>query len=127
MEFTWYIPARILHIEVYDDNDVEALQEFGDRARQLVQEGEAPVHILLDDADAAPPPVSLNVLKDALNMRSVDVQSLGWVIGIGDGAMVAKVIFPMLTKILGIKYTRVASLDDAIDFLQHRDPTLPRF
>lgn len=127
MEFTWYIPERILHVEVYGDNGIAELQQFGDTARQLVQEGKAPVHILLDDADAAPPPVSINVLKDALNMPSIDVQSFGWVVGVGEGDMVVKVIFPMLTKIMGIKYTRVATLDDAVDFLQYRDPTLPRF
>ena len=127
LQFTWYIPSQILHIKVSGDNDITELQKFGDRARQLLQEGQAPVHILLDDAHAAPPPVNINALKDALNLRSVDIQSLGWVIGIGEGNVIARAIFPVLTKVLGIQYTRLATLDDAIDFLQYRDPTLPRF
>lgn len=127
MEFTWYIPDRILHIHVTGENHVVDLHHFGEKAQQYLQDGEAPIHILLDDADAAPPPVSLTILKDAINLRPSDAQSLGWVVGVGEGDMIVKVIFPMLTKVLGVKYTRVATLDDAVDFLLQRDPTLPRF
>lgn len=124
IDLSWYVPLRIMRIHIYDDAGIEDIEQLGLNGRSFLEDGIAPVHVLLDDASALPPPINLQQLRLALNLRSTDTHKLGWVIGVGDVNIMAKVVIPMLMKILTMRYVRVATIEEAVTFLRKHDKSL---
>lgn len=124
IDVSWYIPNKIIRAHFYDYSGIEEIQELGFELGEHIQEGIAPVHILLDDATAQPPPINLQQLKMTLNFERNHIDKLGWVIGFGDVNMVAKMVLPPLMKVLRMNYSRVATIEEAIIFLQKQDKSL---
>jgi hypothetical protein len=121
-EISWYIPQRVLLIRLTGElglNDVEAMALD---IKTMLEQGTAPVHILLDDTLGGEPPKSLRELKT--RMEAVKDTGVGWVVGIGEVNAVAKFLVPLLMKIVRINFVRHSTLEDAVQFLIQRDITL---
>ena len=124
IDISWYVSSRIIHLHVYDVADIEQIEQLASVAGNYLQDGIAPIHVLLDDSTAQPPPLSLKQLKMALPLKLSDTEKLGWVVGIGEVNIIAKMVLPMLMNMLGIKYVRVATIDEALALLQKQDKSL---
>jgi hypothetical protein len=121
-EVSWYLPKRIIHIHVLGELGLNQVTEMADAASKLLQEGDAPVHILLDDAKGGRPPISLKELQSRLEL--VRHPSVGWVVGIGEADPVAKFLIPLLMKIIRLDYVRVMTLEEGLHFLSKQDTSL---
>jgi len=124
-EISWYIPERVIFVRITGELDINAVEEMAKAAREEIEIGIAPIHILLDDTKGGRPPISLNQLKSRLEIAKNP--SLGWIIGIGETDPVAKFLIPLLMNIMNISFTRVASIEDALKFLVKHDMSLEEY
>lgn len=121
-EISWYIPQRVIYVHVLGELGLAEVEGMSKRIAELLEAGIEPVHILLDDTKGGRPPLNLRELKARIEM--VNHPIIGWVVGIGEVDAVAKFLIPLLLKIMSMKYTRVANVDEAVEFLSVRDRTL---
>jgi len=124
IELSWYIENRVIHAHVYGEAGLEQLRQMIVDVQPYLEEGIEPIHIILDDATANPPPVSIKQLKAVLDIGKQEVSKLGWVVGVGDVNVIAKVVIPMLAKIVKIKHVRVDTMEDALAILKRQDLSL---
>lgn len=124
-EISWYIPQRIIHIHLLGELDLNAVGAMAKAINHMMQEGVAPVHILLDDAKGGRPPISLTQLKSQLEIAKSPL--MGWIVGVGETDPVAKFLIPLLANIMNVHYSRVATIEDAIDFLVKQDMSLEQY
>lgn len=123
-EIRWYFPKRIIYIHLLGELGLAEVEQMSRESLTFIQEGIAPVHILLDDSKGGQPPISLKELKSRLEIASHP--SVGWIVGIGEVDQVAKFLIPLLMKILKLQYLRVENLDAALNFLSRQDLSLER-
>jgi hypothetical protein len=121
-EVSWYLPKRIVHVHIFGELGLNQVTEMAELASKLMQEGDAPIHILLDDAKGGRPPISLKELQSRLELARHP--SIGWVVGIGEVDPVAKFLIPLLMKIVRLDYVRVMTLEDGLNFLSKQDRSL---
>ena len=122
IELSWYIPSRIVHMHVVGEVDLNDLDIMSQDLQRMVDEGVAPVHIFLDDAEGGRPPTSLSQMKSRLAWVQDD--ALGWIIGIGEANPVANFLIPLLLKVMKIDFRRCKTLDEGVAFLETQDKTL---
>lgn len=123
-EFSWQIPQRVIRVYVHDDVTVGILQQMALDAHEMIEAGHAPVHIILDDAEATSPLVRIADIKAAIRFARVDLKKIGWVVGVGDTVLVAKMVFPMFAAILRTQYRRVGTMNEAMALLYAVDRSL---
>lgn len=118
----WLSFPRILYIDLYGDLTLEDIESFSNDTIQYIEEGKAPVHIIIDDSKVGKPPIRLNSLKQSL--RYAQHPSLGWHVAIGDVNPVVNYVAPMIMKIFGVNFLRRKTKENALDFLYRQDSTL---
>lgn len=118
----WLSFPRILHVALYGDLQLEDIENFSDDVIKHLDEGQAPVHIIVSDSEVGRPPINLNKLRQAA--KFVQHPSLGWQVGIGSVNPVVHYIAPMMMKIVGVKLVRRDTKEEALAFLQKQDSTL---
>ena len=123
-EVSWYLPERIIHVQVLAELDLSAVEAMSHETLKYMEQGIAPVHILLDDAKGGRPPISLKEMQ--ARMEVANHPSIGWIVGVGEADPVAKFLIPLLMKVVKMKYTRVATIEDALGFLSKQDTTIEK-
>ena len=121
-EISWYLPKRVLHIHLLAEQSLSDLEALSWQTAPMIEEGIAPVHVLLDDAKGGRPPISLKEIQSRLDI--ITHPSIGWVVGVGEVDAVAKFMVPLLMKIVKVSYVRVATIEEALVFLSKHDPQL---
>ena len=124
IDLSWYEPQRIVRAHVYGEAGLSELKQMIVDIQPYLEEGIAPVHVILDDATAGPPPISIKQLKDIMDTGKRSIDKLGWIVGIGDVNPIAKMVIPLLAKIVKIKHVRVDTLDAALTVLKKQDLSL---
>lgn len=124
IDLSWVILSRIVRIHIYDDVPLDLLRVLADQSAEYTAAGIAPVHFLLDDQNADPPPANVKVLANAYGVIKTDITKVGWVIGIGQPHPIAKIVVPLFMNILKVKFMRVDTTEEAIAFLKKQDSTL---
>lgn len=123
-ELSWYIPNRIISVRLTGELDIDDVEAMAMDVAEMLEEGHAPIHILLDDVDGGRPPISLNKLKSKVELGTHP--SLGWIVAIGEANPVAKFLIPLLMQVVKIKFVRHSTMETAIAFLEQRDISLIR-
>lgn len=123
-ELSWYVPNRIIHARIEGDMGIDYLQQFVKDVQVYLEDGTAPVHILLDDAAAGPPPLRISDFRKAMTINKIDTKRLGWFIGVGKPNPMAKVILPLVMSLLKMEYKRVDTFEAAFAFLSDTDSSL---
>jgi len=124
IEHSWSVPKRVVRIHIDGETGLELFRQLIDGVKPFLEEGVEPVHVILDDATAGPPPVSIKQLKAVMDIGKETMNKLGWVVGVGDVNPIAKVVIPLLTRIVKIKYVRVDTMEDALAILKRQDLSL---
>ena len=124
VDLSWVIPSRVVHIHIYDDMPLDLFRVLANQTTEYIEAGVAPVHFLLDDKDADPPPVNIKLLANAYGVTEKDITSVGWVIGVGKPHAIAKIVVPLFMNVLKVKFLRVDTTEEAIAFLKKQDSTL---
>ncbi|MEM9952865.1 MAG: hypothetical protein AAF846_14755 [Chloroflexota bacterium] len=123
-ELSWHTPRRIAHARIFGDMGMEQLNAFTQELQHYVEDGDAPIHVLLDDSEAGPPPLTIKEARAIFDMDKIDLTQLGWFVGIVEPKLMAKIMLPLMSSMMDIQYKRFDNIDDAIAFLEEEDATL---
>lgn len=123
-ELSWHTPRRIAYARIFGDMGMEQLNAFTQELQHYVEDGDAPIHVLLDDSEAGPPPLTIKEAQAIFDMDKIDLTQLGWFVGIVEPKLMAKVMLPLISSMMNIQYKRFDNIDDAIAFLEEEDTTL---
>jgi hypothetical protein len=118
----WLFYPRILHVELYGDLDFDNLQQFNDELVTHLEQGEAPVHVIIDDTNVGKPPLQLGKLKRILPY--IQHPSLGWQVGIGTVNPLVNYMAPMLMKLARVSFIRRQTQEEALQALVKQDASL---
>jgi hypothetical protein len=77
IDLSWYIPSRIVRIHIYDDVPLDLMRVLAEQSAEYTEAGVAPVHFLLDDKDADPPPVNIRLLTNAYGVIKKNITKVG--------------------------------------------------
>lgn len=123
-EISWIIPYRVLQIYAYGEVNAVGVQNVAVDLQTYLKAGRYPVHIILNDAEAHSPPPRVADFKDAFRLAQLDLEKVGWVVGVGEAVLAARMVLPMLTALLRKNYRRVGNVEDAMLLLRQVDVTL---
>lgn len=115
----WYIPKRVILITL-NDVTIEDVRRTNQRVRELIVEGESPIHSITDVLQMKSVPVDLGLIKQDYPLASPKV---GWVIMVGANP-VAKFIANIVAKTSGSRLKMVSTFDEALAFLKSQDDSL---
>lgn len=124
IDIEWHVPSRILYIRISGHVKPDELRAFPNRARKHLPDAIKSLHVLLDDADAAPPIFTVSQFHRLLDVKSDHADMIGWVVAFGKTSLLASLLLPMLMRMIGVQYTRVGTLQEAISFLCEQDDSL---
>ncbi len=120
--FEWYIQDRVIFHRGVGDQTLEIILKNNNRFIQMIEEGSAPVHIIVDARQVGLIPLPLFRLSQATSFFKHP--SLGWFIAIPSSPTI-KFIAGFLPQIVGLpRYRVVRDLDSAIVLLKEKDLTL---
>lgn len=122
-ELSWYIPDRVIYIRTHGETGSQ-LELFAQELGNYVQQGIAPVHLILDDTQTISMNMKIKGLQMAFKNSHIDGEKLGWCTGVGDTNTIVKVMTPLFVTMLQIEYKRFDHLTQAIAFLRQVDMTL---
>lgn len=119
---SWLVENQIVHGKAYDI-DASGLAEIMTEANDLVNQSDLPlVHVIWDILDLATYPTKINDIRDAIKHLFTN-NRLGWVIVVTDNRMTS-FLAQVGSSMYGVRYYRAKTMEEALDYLQDRDPTL---
>ena len=123
MSFTyeWKIPNRLIYIVISGDISAADIKESDERLHQMIESGEAPVHIMADLSQIG----KVNVHpRDAIKHTSyVNHPKFGRVTIVGASALV-KFFVTVVRSVAPTKFDTANDLQAGMDKLFSRDETL---
>lgn len=135
VEVWWYLPGRILYSPgSLVKEDIAARNAIA--LEMIESEGQPPmVHTLIDhtnrysadDLRAQPRQASYytSASSDEVRQNLISHPLLGWVLSINTPTSALKMAGTVMSQQSSYRWRSFETLDDALDFLQRIDPTLP--
>jgi hypothetical protein len=120
-QLEWLQDKRIVREVLSGEFDLAASTELAAATAKCLEEGTAPIHLIIDVTDMVKSPTNLRSINSVTDYMKDP--KLGWVVLIGANTMV-KFISSVISHITKFKFTTVANLDEAVSFLQKQDATL---
>jgi len=120
----WLIEKHVILSKVHIW-DADSLADHILEVNALVNQSDLPlVHTLWDFQDLESYPTNLNAIRKAVQPLFTNEQC-GWVITVMQNPMVA-FLAQAGSSMYGVRYRTFKAMDDALEFLQGQDTTLPR-
>lgn len=124
VDIFWYLPKRVLMVQLEGHTRFDEQRQLGEQVTAFLDEGEPPmVHILVNTESAYDQMVQISYAQQVLTF--IKHEQLGWLLPYGPTKRIRHFAASVLTQAAGVRYRYCKSLDDALDFLQQADPTLP--
>lgn len=124
-ELSWYIDRRIVLARLTGDVSAEEIFQNNQRiARDYVQQGQAPVHLLIDISGMEKFPSNLKQLKAASDILLRE-HSLGWMVTVGKVNTLERFLTSTLTQMFGVRLHMTDTLARALAFLSKNDVSIP--
>jgi hypothetical protein len=120
-EITWYEKGRIVNARALGNLDLDEIADANRRISEQVNQGKPPVHLFIDATAVGKVPTNLNQLKKG--MEILNNPNLGWAILIGANP-IAHFLATVISQVMKLNFTIVATTDDAVAFLARQDSTL---
>lgn len=118
----WYIEKRIIYFQVSGDISMEEIFEGNSKIEAFLNEGNAPVHIIVDDEDVKKMPINIRELNGKFTaMRNPNV---GRIIEIGQLNPLLRYLMPMIAQLARINLIHRTTVADAMEYLANTDKTL---
>ena len=119
----WLIKNRIIYAYAEGIVSLLELHEHSQRVHTLLDEGTAPVHIILESSpDFHPERVDLRSGLDSL--RFVYHPSIGWTVQILEGNHGMRFVARLIARFARISYQSVKTRREALEFLRMMDDSL---
>lgn len=118
----WYLENRIILAHVADDNTIEDLAVINKAIVQYLEQGTAPIHLLIDVTEMGSIPSNIAKIKQTFTY--LDHPSIGWSLFIGHMNAIEKFIVSITTQMSKLDAKTVDTIEDAIAVLNRVDATL---
>jgi len=119
----WLVEKHVVLGKIYNI-DVSTLADVMMEANTFVNESDRPlVHVIWDIKDLETYPTNINDIRQAIKPLFTN-QSLGWVIVVTDN-MMTSFLAQVGSSIYGVRYHRLKTMEEALQYLSQRDPSLP--
>src|SRR5262245_25915737 len=122
IQMQWYCEGLVMYVEISGDITTADMIAYSNTLKQLVDSSDAPLVHMITDVSGITSHPSLREIMKYTKMPA----RLGWslVIGMNTNAIV-RFIAQAVSSALRLRYRELTSLDQALDFLQKMDSTLP--
>ena len=115
----WYIPSHIISMEIEGDISLEDLANINHDLMCLLDEGNAPVYLFVNDTKVGKFPLQLRQVQSACEF--LRHPSIEYVVGIGEVNPMKKYFIPMVAKITNSNYERCHTIENALAFVDTQD------
>ena len=124
VDLSWQQPRRVIYERFYDAITVEELTAIQQQFFQLLRDGDAPVHSIIDLSAVKSYPKSINQVRQAL---APDPTGKGGrvVLVVGTNPII-RFMTSMVSQIVfkDAQFTFCSTLDEAFAYLRQIDPTI---
>lgn len=118
----WHTPNVALYAELIGDiSEDEMIALNADMRDNYVEKGDAPVHLILDANGVKSFPRSVRAIQQAFNAY-LKHPAIGRIYVIGYNNVAINFITSAVTRILGIQFKQVSSLEEAERLLSQAEP-----
>lgn len=123
LESTWMLDKRVVYFRVYGDVSGAEIVATMQTHMQHYEVGIAPVHTIVEmQSPAINVPSLMQLQKLGVAPRHPNT---GWIILLGTERNLVSFAIATMIQLSGAKdYRAVKTLDEAVSFLNHNDPTL---
>lgn len=118
----WYIEKRIIYFHINGIVTMDEVEEVNAEILALIEAGDAPVHLIVNDANAEKMPINIRELST--QFAYVKHPKTGYLVGAGETNMILAYIIRMVAKTIGVNIVRRKTFADVIDYLRKLDSTL---
>ncbi len=119
---TWYLEDRIILAHVVGDNTLEDFRGINTAIIQHLDQGTAPVHLLIDVTELGNIPSNIIKVKQAFTY--LDHPSIGWSFFIGEMNAIKKLVVSLTTQMSGLDVKTVDTFEEALLVLRRVDSTI---
>jgi len=117
------VEKRVLMVKLFGVLIEQESNEVGEINTRYLQEGIAPVHIIVDTNGLEKFPVNLR--QNSQFMAYLSSPALGWVVVLGlSNNMLARFAVTVISQVVKFKLAQRTTVDDALSYLQSQDSTL---
>ncbi len=118
----WVINKRVLYSRVWGVQTQEHIEQSDEDMKQFLEEGTPLIHLIMDARELESMPKSLGNIQSTIS--AITDPAYGWVVAIETKNPVTKFMGLMVAKLFRLRFRRVATIEDAIQFLSEMDNTL---
>ena len=124
MDISWYIPKKVISMRSYGDITLDDAIAANARVIELLDSSEEQfVHSIVDQSEMGEFPISMR--KSAEIMTSMKHPRVGWTVVYNPNSnKIADFIGSMVAQIGRIRYRKVSTKEEALDFICERFPQL---
>jgi len=121
----WYVERRVILVQIEGSLDLEKASELNRQIVAFIDQGDAPVHVIVDLTQLGAIPTNLLKLREASHV--VGHAGVGWIVVIGVHNPFINFIGSMLVQLGRLAHYRVMpTIDEAYAELSKVDDSLPQ-
>ncbi len=118
----WLIPNKVAYARVYGRHTIEDMERSNADFKILLDAAGGPAHLIMDMRAAENLPIQIKRGQESLEVAKHP--NLGWVVSVGSTNEIVKYVGIMLVKIFRLRFQRLNSMQEVIDFLHSLDPSI---
>ncbi|MBN8634701.1 MAG: hypothetical protein J0M07_05210 [Anaerolineae bacterium] len=118
----WLIPNKVAYARVWGRHTLDDMEQSNADFRVLLDQAGQNVHLIMDMRAAENLPIQIKRGQESLEVAKHE--NLGWVVSIGSSNEIVKYVGIMIVKIFRLRFQRLNSMQEVIDFLHSLDPSL---
>lgn len=122
---TWIREGRIVVVDLIGIYDERLVEKVNAHMCQLIEKGQAPVHIILDASRLTGYPRNIRVLKKA-SEPTANHPDLGWLLLVGFDNPVVKFFSTVLVQMFKLRFKQVGTVKEAVDTIERVDLSLKK-
>lgn len=119
----WYLENRIILTEFSETLTIEGLVANDSVILDMVQGGQAPVHLVIDVRQLDEFPTNISKIRNSAR-RYLMLDNMGWMVVVGFDNPIIRFLSSVITQMTDINMIQVDDLDEAMARLQKVDLTL---
>lgn len=118
----WVIHKRVLYSRVWGQHTQDDMRQSDQDLKMFLADGIPLIHLIMDAREMESMPTSLGTIQSTIS--TIKDPAYGWVVAIGTTNPVTKFMGLMIAKLFRLRFRRVETLKDGLQFLSQMDQTL---
>jgi hypothetical protein len=117
---SWLVEKRVMYVTMEGEQSRQSFEHMNDEMFRFLEEGEAPVHVILDVSQLKKPYLDISLIskKSVSNDKRIGLLAI-----IGAKGTIQFVI-KMVGTIIKSNYHLVASMEEGIELIREKDSTV---